>query len=589
MLWVVLVIVLLCWTSRSASASISTQSTALLPHPQIYRRYSSILNCPSEIPNPECSPAQTQCSSACQCINGWVPRKYPLQSQPSNLVSCRPPSCLNIQSLGPATVQTVTFTSTVASYLQWRFQVSSCEPGNVHFGEGTGSLKICDFAVYDVPGVEFDGWVDTAAAKLGLGTAGNETYRSSMALQSLSVSDGTPTGALDMLFSEYSVSKSEALLTLSWESAQPVVFKTLILLDASGSVHQYWTSLQAGVQKLLGVLSNAATDSNSKASYHLALAIFYGSNTFKVIQGMTADLNAVNSALQSAAAVPFATTPLYGAVLSGLDYLEFTRNQTTGVQVYTTLVLFTDGTDQEQPTDAEYQKVINAVRSSRSLVYVIQVQGEDSQKAKNIASKPAFYFPVAQSVDAIGGAFAQVASNLGHAATGVYTLKYCSPRKLSKNVLLLTTSNLHTTSPPIMATYDSSLFVNTDNCFRALTMFPVKRRNLVRRNNNGTNTGGTGSGTASGGIASCVPQAYVQDDSPPIFYLLPGAVAAIVIGAILGTSIFLLGLWMVCRHYTGKRSPAYFCCGCCVTIFGLAIAIAFGVGFYVPSTFWQRG
>ncbi|KAJ1549156.1 hypothetical protein HK096_000451, partial [Nowakowskiella sp. JEL0078] len=231
------------------------------------------------VTSPQCSPSALKCSAACLCLNGWVS---------SGGSSCAPPSCLALSTASPLAYNSAKVENNVeVSFVEWSFQVSSCDASNA--GAGLESLGPCDFKFWDIPSGELNA--------------------------NMSISD------LD----SYVLSKSESVITISNEAAPDLTYKTLILLDTSGSLVSYWSDLITGVQSLLTYLqsvSSSSLSSNNAPNNQVAIAIFHGSDPFDLRLNFTADLDMAAKTLKTISPYAYSSTPFYAAINDSLNFLD---------------------------------------------------------------------------------------------------------------------------------------------------------------------------------------------------------------------------------------------------------------------------
>ncbi|KAJ3128465.1 hypothetical protein HK098_004360 [Nowakowskiella sp. JEL0407] len=421
------------------------------------------------------------------------------------------------------------------------------------------------------------------------------------------------------------------MITVSGEVNPELTYKTLLLIDASGSLQEYWSDLINGVQSLIKYLQTSSSTSYNTpinlAKHEVAVALFHGTEPFDLRLNFTSDFQLATKLLQSISPYQYASTPLYAGLNSSLNFLDATiRNikakditNLDGAEsdeisrIVTTLVLFSDGMDQSQPLESVQKELTMRIQSSRHHSFVIQTKGEENFSERDFASNPNWYFPVTQDVSSISLAFSQVAASIGTNTTGRYTIRYCSPRALSNNTFMVSLSSLPT-KDIINNTYSSNLLINQESCFLALTnpnfiptssLYSTSSPALTASNQTVNAIGGQ---DTSSSFYPCVPiQPAEYSPLDPILsglglnstfnnstqihglstYLVGGAVTAVVLGVIIGLICVGIGGKLVYGHAIKfKGNPSIAKCGGLTILFGIALILGFGIGFSVPKEFW---
>jgi hypothetical protein len=235
----------------------------------------------------------------------------------------------------------------------------------------------------------------------------------------------------------------------SQQSIQPKGQKfrlyTLLLLDLSGSILRSGNfpalreSALLFVDRVLG---------SGREGHQLAIATFDGRDTLSVISGYTENKAAAQDAIRGLDVVECQSsancsafpdhrtcaghrcvddsTNLNGAVIRGLEHLDQQRKAEPSIAYReTSLVLFTDGTD--QAARASQREALDKVSASNSYVMGIGMGGEVDTSALRQLSKDG-YFPAGSPED-LGGAFDELATKVVALANRFYLLEYCSPKR----------------------------------------------------------------------------------------------------------------------------------------------------------------
>jgi formylglycine-generating enzyme required for sulfatase activity len=192
---------------------------------------------------------------------------------------------------------------------------------------------------------------------------------------------------------------------------------SLLLLDisdsivTSGNLGQMISSSRALVSALLN------------QGHKVAIYQFAGPSYFGEVAGFTADAEVLDAALDSMAESDgLGTTDLYGSIVKALDILDSTLPQE--VLGTTTLVMFTDGTDEamsSSPTEAQA-----AVDHSQSNVFTVGLGGDVNREELQAFGKDGFQW--AEDADELTEAFAAVTAKVEAIANSYYLIGVCSPR-----------------------------------------------------------------------------------------------------------------------------------------------------------------
>ncbi|MBW2277356.1 MAG: SUMF1/EgtB/PvdO family nonheme iron enzyme, partial [Deltaproteobacteria bacterium] len=192
---------------------------------------------------------------------------------------------------------------------------------------------------------------------------------------------------------------------------------TMLLLDMSDSIVTSGNlgSMIAATRTLVNTLI--------AQGHKVAIYQFAGPAYFGEVQGFTADEDLLDAALDvMAESEGLGTTDLYGSIVSALNILDGTLP--IDVLGTTTLVLFTDGTDEAMSSSpAEAQ---SSVDNTQSNVFTVGLGGDVNKEELKAFGKDGFQW--AEDSDKLTDAFAEVTKTIQDIANSYYLIGVCSPR-----------------------------------------------------------------------------------------------------------------------------------------------------------------
>ena len=242
--------------------------------------------------------------------------------------------------------------------------------------------------------------------------------------------DGEP--VIDKSEEDFAILENE-LAVSSFESALSIVptvaafrLTTAMVLDMSGSI------VDSGY---LPTLQSAATTFVSRLGedQEVAIYLFDGQAELQTLVTFTNDHEAVNESIASLDSyeVTDPGTNLNGAVISGLDILDDIARGTSEGMSDASLVVFTDGTDTSSRVSNEEAAL--AVASTDHSVYAVGLGEEVDSSHMDAIGVSGFYS--ATNIEALEGAFDRVATSIRNAASSIYILAYCSPKRAGDHTL----------------------------------------------------------------------------------------------------------------------------------------------------------
>ena len=232
---------------------------------------------------------------------------------------------------------------------------------------------------------------------------------------------------------------------------------SIVLLDVSGSVlasgqfPQLKTAATTYVRRVL---------TGQHEGQRVSVMTFDGRAAAQVLIDFSNDVNAVVAALntldvtQCSANIDCAaftdhrtcagwrcvdnSTNLNGAVVQALDALDARANlEKSIVWKDSTLVLFTDGTD--QAGRVQQLTAFDRARTSSTHIFSIGLGGEVDGTTLQVFGKDG-YFPAAKA-DQLSDAFDAIAAKVTGLANRFYLLEYCSPKRSGTHTLKIVATN----------------------------------------------------------------------------------------------------------------------------------------------------
>jgi hypothetical protein len=205
-----------------------------------------------------------------------------------------------------------------------------------------------------------------------------------------------------------------------------VVHYTLLLLDLSGSITE-----SGALPSLIG---SASAFADRVTKYHrIAVYGFDGGKKLIPLVGFTNQASAVSAGLNTLAnrKMHDPSTNLNGAVVEAVDVLQKQMSKSDQPLKFSTLVIFTDGTDRaHRVTDEEMYKALDEAQHD---VFVIGLGGEIQENQLSRLGRAGFVHADGQSN--VSQAFDQVAARIEASARKFYLLSYCSPSRAGTHIL----------------------------------------------------------------------------------------------------------------------------------------------------------
>ena len=239
---------------------------------------------------------------------------------------------------------------------------------------------------------------------------------------------GHPVGALA---AEQFRIYEDAQIVSPYESKQTILnpevaisHHALLLLDLSGSI------TETGSTKELIKASSFFVDRLTQSSQtEVAIFGFDGAKDLHQISPFTKNANAAKAALARLADFKARdpSTNLHGAVVQGLALLEEKVSHATLPIRFSTLVIFTDGTDRAHRISE--QEVDAALKSAEVDVFAVGLGSEAEISAEQLSWLGAAGYVRASDQLSLSDAFRTIAEQIDGASQKFYILSYCSPSR----------------------------------------------------------------------------------------------------------------------------------------------------------------
>lgn len=263
---------------------------------------------------------------------------------------------------------------------------------------------------------------------------------------------GTEAPLADRSLSEFEVLE-DGLAMSSFESSAAVMHDNrafqqavVLMLDVSGSVVGHLSDVKSAARSMVRGLSRTP---------QIALYTFDGRAQPRLWLDFTSDASAVTRAIE---ALPSETadpsTNLNGAVTQGLRILEDRRSVVEAQRVIyaPALAIFTDGTD--RASRVSRTAALEAARLSDSAIFAVGLGSEiDEGYLRQLATRGSV--ALADEVDDLTEAFAEIGRSISAQANSHYVLAYCSPRRAGTHELTLSLKGF---TGQFKATFDASGF-----------------------------------------------------------------------------------------------------------------------------------
>ena len=222
-----------------------------------------------------------------------------------------------------------------------------------------------------------------------------------------------------------SISSSESLARIS-PNSQLFINNTLLVLDLSNSVLQgSLTELKTAATSFVENVMPATTNDSFKMAIHW----FDGENKLHLLNPLTSDktelIAAIDGISNDISNDP--STDLYGAVIKATEEAEQIANANQNIIGATSVVLFTDGTDQASRfTEAQALNAVNNAQGNLSF-FTIGLGAEIDQQILEAIGKTASV--VAANKEELENTFNQISARVSEAANSFYLFEYCSPKR----------------------------------------------------------------------------------------------------------------------------------------------------------------
>ncbi|NKI32298.1 vWA domain-containing protein [Croceivirga thetidis] len=221
------------------------------------------------------------------------------------------------------------------------------------------------------------------------------------------------------------ISSSESLARIS-PNAQVFSNNTFLVLDLSNSVLQ--NSLDELKTASASFVDNVMPQ-NETESVKMAIYWFDGEDQLHLLSELTPSITdlktAINSITEDISADP--STDLYGAVIKSTDLAENLIRSNQSVIEATSVVIFTDGTDQaSRYSESEALNKVNSANSNISF-FTIGLGAEIDQQVLQDIGKTASV--VASNKEELETTFNQISERVIERANSYYLFEYCTPKR----------------------------------------------------------------------------------------------------------------------------------------------------------------
>lgn len=241
------------------------------------------------------------------------------------------------------------------------------------------------------------------------------------------------------------IDPAESELRIFKKNQTPYEFKTILMIDNSTSLAPH-----------LDQVKNAALDFINNLITGQKVAIYLFSEEAVLIQDFTDNVSLLTSAINSIS-IGFATTNLYGAIITGASRMEDTFGVDNIVQ--SAMIVFTDGKDTQG--SHTYSEAVGAVSGKR--VYTVGLGTNIDPDVLNTLGTAGFYSLA--SVSELSATFLTIGQELDKYSNSFYWLKYRSPKRgnFEHTLTLQIVNNKNTgTGSFIYDTFSSAGFFSID-------------------------------------------------------------------------------------------------------------------------------